>query len=117
MKVRQREIVELPFYLPQGIKNHPALVLSTDDAIELEDAFVAVMITSQKIDDEFSFQLIDDMLSMPMDKPYREIRLHLVSLFRVKDVIPNSHLRRKVKPDDFEIIVRQISATAFGIQL
>ena len=117
MKVGQREIVELPFYLPQGIQNHPALVLSTDQAIELEDAFVAVMITSQKFDDEYSFQLIDDMLTKPMGKPYREVRLHLVSLFRIDDVISNAHLRTKVKPDDFEIIVRQISATAFGIHL
>jgi hypothetical protein len=117
MKVRQREIVELPFYLPQGIQNHPALVLSTDDAIELEEAFVAVLITSQKLDDEFSFQLIDDMLSKPMGKPYRQLRLHLVSLFRISDVISNAQQRTKVKPDDFEIIVRQISATAFGIAL
>lgn len=117
MKVRQREIVELPFYLPQGIQNHPALVLSTDEAIELEEAFVAVMITSQEIDDEFSFQLIDDMLTIPMGKPYREVRLHLLGLFRLGDVIPNSQQRIRVKQDDFEIIVRQISGTTFGVSL
>jgi hypothetical protein len=46
MKIQQRDIIELPFYLPQGIEHHPAIVLSSDDAIMAEDAFVAAMITS-----------------------------------------------------------------------
>jgi hypothetical protein len=49
MKPSQRDIVELPFNLLQGVENHPAIVLSCNDAIELESAFVAVMVTSEKL--------------------------------------------------------------------
>jgi hypothetical protein len=117
MKIQQRDIVELSFSLPQGPEHHPALVLSTDDAILAEGAFVAAMITSQKFDDEYFFPLIDDMITRPMSKPYREVRLHLVSLFKTSDVISIAQPRVRVKIDDFEIIVRQIVSSAFGIEL
>ena len=117
MKIHQRDIVELPFYIPQGIEHHPAIVLSCDDAILAEDAFVAAMITSEKFDDEYSFQLIDDMITRPMSKPYREVRLHLVSLFKTSDLISNAQPKVRLKTDDFEIIVRQIVSSAFDIEL
>jgi hypothetical protein len=117
MGIEQRDIIELPFYLPQGIQHHPALVLSCNEVIEMEEAFVAALITSQEIDDEYSFPLFDDMLTRPMNAPYREVRLHLISLFRKKDVIRNSQPRTKVKERYFEIIVRQIVQTTFKIRL
>jgi hypothetical protein len=61
--------------------------------------------------------LIDEMLTRPMSKPYREVRLHLVSLFKTSDVISNSQPKVRVKADDFEVIVRQIVSSAFGIEL
>ena len=38
MKVRQREIVEVPFTMPDGrILVHPGLVVSSDELQEVED--------------------------------------------------------------------------------
>ena len=47
-KVSQREIVEVPYQLPDGsIKPHMALVLSTDKLQQAEDGmFYAVLISS-----------------------------------------------------------------------
>lgn len=106
--VEQRQIVEVPFNLPQGVLNHPALVISNNTAIELEEAFIAVMITSQRFDDEFTFELSSGMLeSGKLDKLYSEIRSHLISFFRVSDVIRNSQ-RAKIKKADFARIITHI---------
>jgi hypothetical protein len=35
----------VPFNLPQRVLHHPAIVLSTNEAIREEEAFVAVMLT------------------------------------------------------------------------
>lgn len=32
MKIKQKQIVEVPFNLPQGVLNHPAIVLSSNEA-------------------------------------------------------------------------------------
>jgi hypothetical protein len=114
MRVYQRQIVEVPFNLQQGVQNHPALVLSMDDAIEMEEAFIAVMITSEKHDDEYTFQISDAMLeSGKFTKSYTEVRLHLVSYFKSAEVIKNAH-HTKVKSADFTRIIRQIIRRAFG---
>ncbi len=60
---QQRDIVEVPFYLPEGgIKHHPAIVLSCNEAIESEEAFIAVMLTSNKDEDLFTFKIDKSMI-------------------------------------------------------
>src|SRR5437016_730980 len=102
MQVQQRQIIEVPFNLSQGIMNHPALILSVNDIIQLEEAFTAVMITSENYDDEYSFPITNDMLqSGTLSKPYCEIRVHLVSYFKTSEVITNKHRNTLVKVADF----------------
>ena len=50
-KVSQREIVEVPYQLPDGlIKPHMALVLSTDKLQQAEDGmFYAVLVSSMNL--------------------------------------------------------------------
>ncbi len=58
MKVQQREIVELNYELPDGrLKIHPALIISNENVLETEDIFCAVMISSNPINDDFTFEL------------------------------------------------------------
>lgn len=47
--VKQREIVEVPFVLPDGsIKPHPALVISREDLQDYEDGlFYAVLVSTK----------------------------------------------------------------------
>lgn len=115
MAIEQRSIVEVPFNLTQKAMIHPALVLSTNEAIEQEQAFVAVMLTSTSQNDEYTFVITNDMLeSGRFDKPHQEVRVHLISYFVKTDVIVNSHRNTKVKRTDFNAIVRRINAITFG---
>lgn len=117
MAISQRGIVEIPFNLPQGVMNHPAIVLSCNDAIEMEGAFTAVMITSQQYDDECSFELHSDMLNKPLNSKYSEVRLHLISFFKERDVIRNSNHNLQMKEKDFLRLIAQINRITFGINL
>jgi len=69
MRVQQRDIVEVNFELPDGsFKNHPALVISNENVLEAEDIFYAVMISSKPFNDEFTFELNNDVLTKPLSK-------------------------------------------------
>jgi hypothetical protein len=112
--VIQRQIVFLSFDLPQGIVEHPAIVLSTSDAMDQEEGrFVAVMMTSNKINDYYTFEITKDMLTSPMN-PYQEARLHVVSYFSEEDIIHERPLRY-LKPEYFENLIRRINKVTFGI--
>ena len=65
--VSQREIVEVPYQLPDGIiKPHMALVLSTDKLLNAEDGmFYAVLISSKNINPEFTMEIKNEWLNKP----------------------------------------------------
>ena len=65
-KVFQREIVEVPYQLPDGtIKPHMALVLSTDKLQQAEDGmFYAVLISSKNLNPKRSCHQHYNYLSM-----------------------------------------------------
>ena len=69
MKVYQGDIVELNFELPNGkLKIHPALVVSNQNVLEAEEIFYAVMISTKEYNDEFTFELSNEMLTKPLSK-------------------------------------------------
>jgi mRNA-degrading endonuclease toxin of MazEF toxin-antitoxin module len=111
MKVKQGEIIEVPFVFEHGVEPHPAIVISNNDINENENTFVAVMMTTTKIDDEYSFWTNDDMFSI---KPKRkgQVRLHLVSTFTKKDVMGKyGTIRQKY----LEIIIDKIYRDVLNI--
>jgi hypothetical protein len=113
--VYQRHIVEVPFNLTQRVENHPAIVLSTTEAIEHEEAFIAVMMTSTKMDDEYTWLFDKSMLeSGRLDKSYVEVRLHLISYFKISDIIHNSYTGTRMRLLDFNSLVARINRVAFG---
>lgn len=69
-RVSQREIVEVPYQLPDGtIKPHMALVLSTDKLQLAEDGmFYAVLMSSKNLNPEFTLEIQNDWLSKPLSK-------------------------------------------------
>lgn len=69
-KVSQREIVEVPYQLPDGtIKPHMALVLSTEKLQQAEDGmFYAVLISSKNLNPEFTLEIQSEWLSKPLSK-------------------------------------------------
>ncbi len=62
MAISQRDVYLLPF--PFGVnKPHPFIILSVKDANEVENSFIAAMITSSVYKDDFYFDLNDIPIS------------------------------------------------------
>lgn len=110
--VRQRDIVEVN--LSADFENHPAIVLSNNLVQEVEGAFVCVMITSKLQNDEFSFEITNDMTTKPMNKPC-EARCHLISFVPFEAIIVNSH-NNQIKIEPFKKLIEKINETTFSMK-
>ena len=69
-KVYQREIVGVPFVLPDGnVLPHPALVVSCDDLQVVEPGlFYAVLVSSKNIIPELTIPIQSEWLYSPLPK-------------------------------------------------
>ena len=76
-RVSQREIIEVPYQLPDGeIKPHMALVLSTDKLQDAEDGmFYAVLISSKNINPDFTLEIKNEWLNKPLSKKSFFVRI------------------------------------------
>ena len=108
-QVHQREIVEVPFTLPDGqILPHPALVLSCDDLQNVEPGmFYAVLISSKNHYPQLTIPIQSEWLSTPLTKASYFVT-HIVSLFNVEDVI--AHHNCFVRQPFFDNVVDRIIA-------
>jgi hypothetical protein len=113
--ISQRDIVEVPFNLPQGFKPHPVIVLSNDEAIKEEGSFIGLMMTTEKWNDLYTFEITSDMLLKKMNVPYSEARLHLISLFSTQEVVPTSNFNTKIKLHFFKELVKQVNHITFRL--
>lgn len=87
MKVRQGEIVEVNFLLPNGgFKPHPVIVISNNIVNEYEEAFIGVMISGASVSDDFTYLLANDMLTRPAKKAC-QVRSQLISMIPENQVI------------------------------
>ena len=94
MKVQQRDIVEVNFELPNGkLKVHPALVISNQSVTEAEDIFYALMISSKEYNDEFTFELTNQMLTKPMNKT-SFVKCQLIQAYSENEVISKISSKR-----------------------
>lgn len=87
MRVHQRDIVELNFELPNGkFKVHPTLVISNENVLETEDIFYAVMISSKSFNDDFTYELTNEMLSNPLKlKSY--VKCQLIQAYSTSEAL------------------------------
>lgn len=110
MKIRQRDIVELNFELPNGMmKIHPALVISNESVLYTEEIFYAVMISSKSFNDEFSFELEDSMLTKPLSRK-SFVKCQLLQSYSEDEVIAKIS---SIKTAYFEQVKRKIFETVF----
>jgi mRNA-degrading endonuclease toxin of MazEF toxin-antitoxin module len=110
MKVQQRDIVELNYELPNGkFKVHPAIIISNENVLDTEDIFYAVMISSNPINDDFTFELDNNMLTKALSKK-SYVKCQLIQSYSVNEV--NSKIST-VKQVYFEKIMKQIFETVF----
>jgi PemK-like, MazF-like toxin of type II toxin-antitoxin system len=122
MSIKQRQIVEVEFRLPPDGKflRHPCIVLSNEEINEEEEeGFIGVMLTSQSDyrDDEYSFEIHNDMLTKPHDLPFCAARMHLIGYFLYKDIIKNSKWGTEIRSDPFRRLVTLINRTTFQMQM
>ena len=87
-KVFQREIVEVPYQLPDGsIKPHMALVLSSEKLQLAEDGmFYAVLISSKNLNPEFTMEIQGEWLSKPLSKQSFFVT-HIVTYYRTDEAL------------------------------
>ncbi len=110
MKYEQRDIVEINFMFPDGTsKPHPALIVSNNE-LQLDEGFIYLsMISSKAYNPQYSFELEDNMLTMPMvKKSYVKCQLLVGNVER--DVIRKIS---RVKQPYFDEIVEKIKETIF----
>ena len=110
MRVNQRDIVELNFQLPNGkLKVHPALVISNENVLQTEDIFYAVMISSKLFNDDFTYELSNEMLSNPLrQKSY--VKCQLIQSYSTNEVLSKIST---IKPTFFQEIKNKIFETVF----
>ena len=110
MKVNQRDIVEVNFEPPNGkLKVHPTLVLSNENVLQTEDIFYGVMISSQPYNDEFTFELTNDMLSSPLRKKFY-VKCQLIQSYSEKEVLSKIST---MKNSSFQKVKETIFQTVF----
>ena len=110
MKFQQRDIVELNYELPNGkFKLHPALIISNENVLSTEDIFYAVMISSNPINDDFSFELDNTMLTKPLAKK-SFVKCQLFQSYSIDEVISKIS---SVKQLYFDKILKRIFDTVF----
>ncbi len=81
MAINQRDVYLLPFPLGGVVQDHPFIVLSIREANEIENSFIAVMITSSDVHkDDYSFDLNDSMFEKPLPKKGSHVRMHLITI-------------------------------------
>lgn len=115
-RVSQREIVEVPYQLPDGsIKPHMALVLSTDRLLYAEEGmFYAVLISSKNINPEFTLEIRNEWLNKPLSKKSFFVT-HIVTYYRTDEVIQS--FNNFVKKDFFDIIMNKVILSMFDMEL
>ncbi|KFF17345.1 type II toxin-antitoxin system PemK/MazF family toxin [Flavobacterium hydatis] len=81
MAFQRGDIVMVYFDLPYSETNdsHPAIIISNEDVYEEDGLYICVMMTSSTNNDKYSFIVTDDMLVKKNNKPFSQVRCHLIS--------------------------------------
>ena len=109
-QVHQREIVEVPFTLPDGqILPHPALVISCDDLQSIEPGmFYAVLVSTKNHYPELTIPIQSEWLSLPLSQQSYFVT-HIVNQFNCDDVIKRHNCF--IRQPYFDKVVDRIIAT------
>lgn len=84
----QRDVYLLPFPLDNRVEDHLFIVLSIEEANQVERTFIGVMITtSDRHYDDYSFDISDEMFETPLRKGRCHVRMHLITLWMNKEIL------------------------------
>lgn len=106
MPYQQRDLVYVEMPLPTGaVEKHPFLIISCRAASTMESYHTAIMMTSSKLKDKFSFPTEDNMFESPLRKTDCQLRLYIIVSFpdqKIKEFIT------RMKPIHFQAVLQQI---------
>lgn len=104
MAVDQREIVEIPFVMPDGeVLPHPALVISHDDLQYLEPGmFYALLVSSKNHYPEVTIPIQPEWLSRPMQKDSYFVT-HLLGMYKESEIIKRTNTFLKQRYFDYVV--------------
>ena len=113
MNVEQREIVEVPFLMPDGsILPHPALVISKNELQQDEEGmFYAVLVSTKNYHPEYTIRIENEWLNKPMGRQSYFIT-HLVNMFNVDDGIRRNNTF--IKRYYFELVIDKVIDNIIG---
>lgn len=111
MKYNQRDIVEIPFELPNGKHLiHPTLIISNEDVFNAEGIFYGVMLSTKTSNEDFIYEL------KPEDFNYSTpttsyAKCQLISRFEENEI-----LRRigSLKIESFELLMKHLNKSVFS---
>ncbi len=111
---QQRDIIIVPFELPQGVEYHPVIIISNDAVHEIEGVYYAVMCSGEVKPEEFAVELTPEMIvgKNPMRKR-SYIKTHLIQTFTEREL--RTHVG-SVTLDAFHIIKHRIVESIFEAQ-
>ena len=113
MAISQREVYLLPHPFDSNVADHPFIVLSTQEANEYENTFIAVMITSSTVyKDDYSFELLDEMFDSPLREKNSHVRMHLLTLCLNEEI--SSRRVNKMKELYFKELMASIGDLIFN---
>ncbi len=114
-QVYQREIVEVPFLLPDGSnKIHPVLVVSVPDLQQEEDSlFYAVLISSKNHHPRYALEIRpEDIISESKLQKKSYFVTHIITYFLCRDV--TKRLGCFVSKSRFNEVVETVIDNIFG---
>ena len=88
--VYQREIIEVPYLLPDGsFKVHPALVVSVPEVQQEEEGlFYAVLISTKNLHPKYTIEILpEDIVNQPVLERKSYFVTHILTYFLCRDVI------------------------------
>ena len=85
------------------------MVVSNDEVFDVEDIFYAVMISTKPFNDEFTYELNNDMLSKPLAKK-SYIKCQLIQSYQANEIVSKIS---SMKQSYFQEVKKKIFETVF----
>jgi len=110
MAVKQRDIIELNFLMPDGIcKPHPAIVMSNNELFEDEGFFYCCMISTKTYNPQYIFALDNSMLIKPLvQKSF--VKCQIIGGFTERDIIKQITAMRA---EPFILLTKKVQNSIF----
>lgn len=111
MAVYQRDIVDVNYQLPNGkFKPHSVIIISNDEIFEIEQIFYGVMLSTSRLNDDYIFEITEDMVTKPKNKDKSFVKCQLIQAFSESEIVGRHGAIKKVP---FEKLKQKIIDSIF----